>query len=268
MTQTSPIGEGTVVCRNVRHEYRARGGTVLALDRVSFDVRPGEFVCLVGPTGCGKTTLLKLIAGLAAPTSGQIEFGPRRPGARMRAALVFQEHGLFPWMSVLDNVAFGLEAQGVGRRERRRRAHVFVERVGLGQFAHSLPHELSVGMRQRAGIARAYAADPEVLLMDEPFGSLDAQTRLVLQAELLTLWRDDRKSVVFVTHDIEEAVLLGDLVLVMSGRPGRILERIPVPLPRPRDPLSGDQADVQRIRWKVWKLLESEVRNSSARPAS
>jgi NitT/TauT family transport system ATP-binding protein len=246
-----------VVCRNLRHAYRARGAEVVALERVSFAVDPGEFVCIVGPTGCGKTTLLKIVAGLVAPSGGRVDF--RTPGRWARSALVFQEHGLFPWMTVLDNVAFGLEARGVGRHERTERAMVFVERVGLEAFASSYPHELSVGMRQRAGIARAFAADPEILLMDEPFGSLDAQTRLVLQAELLRIWRDERKSVLFVTHDIEEAILLGDRVLVMSARPGTILEDISITLGRPRDLFAAERPEIQRIRWHIWKLLESDV---------
>jgi NitT/TauT family transport system ATP-binding protein len=165
-------------------------------------------------------------------------------------------------MSVVDNVAFGLERQALTRDERRLRAREFIGRVGLAPFADGYPHELSVGMRQRVGIARAFVADPQILLMDEPFGALDAQTKLVLQEELLRIWSGQRKAVVYVTHDIEEAVLLGDRVLVMTGRPGRIREEIDVPLPRPRDLLDREHPAVREIRRHVWGLLESEVRSS------
>jgi NitT/TauT family transport system ATP-binding protein len=249
-------------CRHLSKTYPSRHGGVVALEDITFSVGEHEFVCLVGPSGCGKTTLLKLIAGLLQATSGEITFESEPPNHRLRSALVFQEHGVFPWMTVVDNVAFGLELQGVARRERRERALTFVERVGLLPFANSFPHELSVGMRQRVGIARAFVADPQMLLMDEPFGSLDAQTKLVLQEELLRIWKDYQNSVVYVTHDIEEAVLLGDRVLVMSGRPSRILEEIPIPLGRPRNLLDTERAEVKDIKWHIWKRLESDVRKS------
>jgi NitT/TauT family transport system ATP-binding protein len=216
----------------------------------------------VGPSGCGKTTLLRLVAGLIEPTRGTIEFGATTTNGAIRTAMVFQEHGLFPWMSVVDNVAFGLERERLARESRRARAREFIERVGLARFADSYPHELSVGMRQRVGIARAFVANPQILLMDEPFGSLDAQTKLVLQEELLRLWTVRQKAVVYVTHDIEEAVLLGDRILVMSGRPGRVREEIHVPISRPRDLLDRDRPAVQDIRRHVWGLLESDVRHS------
>jgi NitT/TauT family transport system ATP-binding protein len=175
--------------------------------------------------------------------------------------LVFQEHGTFPWMTVLDNVAFGLEMSGMPRAQRRSVAMSFVERVGLGPFADHYPHELSVGMRQRVGVARAFVSNSPILLMDEPFGALDAQTKWVLQEELLRIWSNDRKLVVFVTHDIEEAVMLGDRVLIMTGRPGRILEDIRIPLSRPRQ-LLRDQESVSEITWHIWRLLEEQVRRS------
>ena len=249
-------------CQHLCKVYQTRSGVVPALEDVTFSIRGQEFVCIVGPSGCGKTTLLKLIAGLLEPTSGRIVFATEPADSRPRSALVFQEHGLFPWMTVLDNVAFGLEMRGVGRQERHDRARDFIEKVGLAHFAHSYPHELSVGMRQRVGIARAFVADAPILLMDEPFGSLDAQTRLVLQEELLRLWKNHHKSVVYVTHDIEEAVLLGDRVLVMTGRPGRIREEIPIPLGRPRDLSDREKPEVTEIKWHIWKMLEEEVRKS------
>jgi NitT/TauT family transport system ATP-binding protein len=247
-------------CRSVGLRYATRAGSITALEDVSFAVREREFVSVVGPSGCGKTTLLKIIAGLLEPTSGRIVFASGTNGGRPRNGLVFQEHGVFPWMNVLDNVAFGLEMRGVGRSERRRRARDFLDRVGLTAFADSYPHELSVGMRQRVGIARAFVADVPLLLMDEPFGALDAQTRVLLQEELLRIWRDDQKLVVFVTHDIEEAILLGDRVLVMSGRPGRILEDLPIPLERPRTLVAREQPLVTEIRWHIWRLLEHDIR--------
>lgn len=262
-----PLGSMKFICQHLYKAYQTRNGIVPALEDVTFRVTEREFVSIVGPSGCGKTTLLKLLAGLLTPTSGQIIFGEEAADGRPRNALVFQEHGLFPWMTVMDNVAFGLEMRGVARQERHDQARAFIERVGLASFAHSYPHELSVGMRQRVGIARAFVADPHMLLMDEPFGSLDAQTTLVLQEELLRIWEDYQKLVIYVTHDIEEAVLLGDRVLVMTGRPGRIREEIPIPLGRPRDMLSVERPDVMEIKWHIWKILEDEVRRSLWIPA-
>ena len=174
--------------------------------------------------------------------------------------MVFQDLGLFPWMSVLDNVALGLEIQGVGRRERQARASVFLARVGLASFIHSFPHELSGGMRQRVAILRAFLSDPQVLLMDEPFGSLDTQTRLVMQEELLRVWKDYHKTVIYVTHDIDEAILLGDRILVMSGRPGSIRADIPVEFGRPRQLADRDRPDLVSLHWQIWKIIEDEVR--------
>jgi NitT/TauT family transport system ATP-binding protein len=248
--------------QGLSREFRGRNGVVQALKDVSFSAAEREFLCIVGPSGCGKTTLLKIIAGLLEPTTGQVIFREEAPANRPRTAMVFQEHGLFPWMTVLENVAFGLEMQRVAWRERDDRARSFIEKVGLASFANSYPHELSVGMSQRVGIARAFVADAQVLLMDEPFGSLDTQTRLVLQEELLRIWKDYQKLVVYVTHDIEEAILLGDRVLVMSGRPGRIQEDIPIPLGRPRDLSARDDLEVTDIKWHIWKMLEDEVKRS------
>ncbi len=249
-------------CRNLHLTFHGQAGEVSALENLSLQFRDGEFVCIVGPSGCGKTTLLKLMAGLLRPTSGEIDFDTGSTNGRPKNALAFQEHALFPWMSVLDNVAFGLRMQGKSKKESYERARKFIGQVGLARFVRSYPHELSVGMSQRASIARAFVADPEVLLMDEPFGSLDALTKLVLQEELLRIWTEHRKLVVYVTHDIEEAVLMGDRVLVMSGRPGRILEEIPIPLPRPRNMLDRDQPEIVKIRAHIWKILESEVRGN------
>jgi NitT/TauT family transport system ATP-binding protein len=253
-------------CQDLSYRYTTPGGVIAALGGVTFSATGHEIVSVVGPSGCGKTTLLKLVSGLLEPTSGSIQFDPPANGARPGNALVFQDHGLFPWINVVDNVAFGLEMRGINRHERRARAGVFLERIGLAEFSDRYPHELSVGMQQRVGIARAFVSDVPLLLMDEPFGSLDAQTRLLLQEELLRIWGQDRKLVVFVTHDIEEAILLGDRVLVMSGRPGRILEEIPIPLRRPRPLAAPDRPDVTEVKWHIWHLLESEVRRHLSIP--
>jgi NitT/TauT family transport system ATP-binding protein len=249
-------------CQNLCKVYHSAGRPITALLDISFNVDEQEFVCIVGPSGCGKTTLLKLLAGLLTPSSGSISFDGSEADHRPRTALVFQNHGLFPWMKVLDNVAFGLEMMGVKRKERHHRARQFIDRVGLASFADRYPHELSVGMQQRAGIARAFLSNPRILLMDEPFSALDAQTRRVLQEELLNTWRAERQMVLYVTHDIEEAVLMGDRVLVMTGSPGRIREEIPITLERPRNLSVGGRNDIMKTKDRIWQILEKEVRKS------
>lgn len=247
-------------CQQVGKTFATRNGEIVALQAVDFAVGEREFACVVGPSGCGKTTLLKLIAGLLQPSSGEVVFTSEPQNGQLRNAMVFQEQGLFPWLNVLDNVAFGLEMRGVNRQKRREQAQEVLEKVGLASFTQSYPYELSGGMRQRVAILRALLTDPQILLMDEPFGALDSQTRLVMQEELLRIWKDYRKTIIYVTHDIEEAILLGDRVLVMSGRPGRIREDLPIPLPRPRKLSNRDHPDVVEIRWHIWKMLEDEVR--------
>lgn len=249
-------------CQQISKSYEGQDGSLSVLEDASFSVEDHEFVSIVGPSGCGKTTLLKLIARLIEPTAGQIAITGLATNGRPQSAFVFQDHGLFPWMSVLDNVAFGLEMHGVARQERRERALAFVERVGLAQFANSYPHQLSVGMQQRVGIVRAFVTDPPMLLMDEPFGALDSQTRIVLQEELLRIWRDQRQIVLFVTHDLDEAVRLSDRILVMTGRPGRICEEIPVQIARPREISQQEPAEFAEIKWHVWELLQHEVRKN------
>lgn len=252
-----------VTCQQLTKSFPTSTGVVTALSEVNLHLAANEFVCIVGPSGCGKSTLLRLIAGLTAPSAGEIRFATVVPVGRQRTALVFQEHGLLPWLTVEENMAFGLEMQGVSKQERHARAAVFIEQWGLQGFAQRYPHELSGGMRQRVGIARAWLADADILLMDEPFGALDAQTRLLLQAELLRIWKDERKTVLYVTHDIEEAILLGDRVLIMSRRPGRILEELPIPLARPRQLLEQttheEQATITELRWHIWNRLKGEV---------
>ncbi|HEV7767661.1 MAG TPA: ABC transporter ATP-binding protein [Thermoanaerobaculia bacterium] len=248
---------------DITKEYGEGTSRTTALAGVSFTARGAEFVSIVGPSGCGKTTLLKIIAGLIEPSSGRISFnGGASQKKKLRTSLVFQDHGLLPWYDVLENVALGLRFVSDDRNAAREKARHFIVQVGLERFLHHHPHELSIGMRQRVGIARAFVADPEILLLDEPFGSLDAQTKLVLQQELLRIWQEHRKLVVHVTHDIEEAILLSDRIVVMSGRPGRIREEIAVPFARPRTLEVLGTAEATEIRQRVWSILEEEVRRS------
>ncbi len=220
--------------RGLGHTYHGRT-TVRALEGIDLDVYENEFLVLIGPSGCGKTTFLQMAAGFLRPTEGTLEadgrpVGPPGPDR----GYVFQEDAVFPWLTVRQNVEFGLEARGLPPAERRRIADRFIRLVGLEGFEDALPRELSGGMLKRVDLARAYAVDPEVLLMDEPFGPLDAQTRALMQDELAKIWEQARKTVIFVTHDLEEAIFLADRVVVFTARPGRIRAVIPVDLPRPR----------------------------------
>jgi NitT/TauT family transport system ATP-binding protein len=244
-------------CTALGKHFVAKEENLSALRDVTFSILQGEFVCVVGPSGCGKSTLLRVMAGLLTRSSGEMHFA-NMEGARPHTAMVFQSQGLFPWMTVLDNVAFGLEMQGVDKRARHAQARDFLEKVGLRDFIHSYPHTLSGGMRQRVAILRAFLADPEILLMDEPFGMLDAQTRIVMQEELLRLWQERRHTVVYVTHDIEEAIVLGDRILVMSGRPGRIMADIPIDFPRPRE-RDRILAKAMSLQLRIWNMLREEV---------
>jgi len=244
-------------CQKLRKDFSDKEQKFAALQDLTFSVLQGEFVCVVGPSGCGKSTLLRALAGLIPITSGEIQFG-RIDTSRPHTAMVFQGQSLFPWMNVLDNVAFGLEMQGLDKKTRHAMATDFLEKVGLKHFLNAFPHTLSGGMYQRVAILRAFLADPEVLLMDEPFGMLDAQTRIVMQEELLHIWQERRHTVVYITHDIEEAIFLGDRVLVMSGRPGRVLTDIHIDFPRPRErnTMLGKATD---IRFHIWNMLHDEV---------
>jgi NitT/TauT family transport system ATP-binding protein len=228
-----------IECVGVGKIYPGKNEPVEALRGIDFTCDAGDFVCLLGRSGCGKSTLLQMMAGLEAPTEGQIAVAGRElHGPSPEAAIVFQDHGLFPWMTVQKNVEFNMKARGTPAAERKRIAAHFVAMTSLTGFEGRYPHELSGGMRQRVGIARALTTDPKALLMDEPFGALDAQTRGNLQDELLQIWEKQRTTVLFVTHSIDEALLLADRILVFSPRPGRIAADIRVDLPRPRAPQS------------------------------
>jgi NitT/TauT family transport system ATP-binding protein len=256
-----------LVCQDVGVDFPGSQGVMAALSGVTFSVRDREFVSIVGPTGCGKTTLLKTLAGLRHPTRGSVQRIPEPGDERPETALVFQDHGLFPWLTIVDNVAFGLEARGAGRAERRRRAEEILATLGLEGFASAYPHQLSVGMRQKAALARALLLDPQALLLDEPFASVDFQTRLLLHEELLRLWTGSRRTVVFVTHDLEEAVLLGDRVIVLTGRPARVREEIAIPLARPRRLEDAGRKEADEIKWRIWRILEHEARMRLAESA-
>lgn len=213
-----------------------KGDEVCALRDLTFRLREREFVSIVGPSGCGKTTLLRALAGLTEPRHGTIGFNGSSNNGTKRNLLVFQENGLFPWLTVLENAAFGLEMQGVGKQEREARAVEMLGRFGLGGREGAYPAQLSAGMKQRVAVIRSFLSDPTLLLMDEPFSALDAQTRLRLQQELLALWEQDHRNVVFVTHDVDESILLSDRILVMSPQPGTIIAEYTVPFKRPRSP--------------------------------
>ena len=225
---------------------------VVALDHISLDVAPGEFVCLLGASGCGKSTLLNIVAGLDQPTSGTVRVRADKTG------LMFQEAALFPWLTARGNVELALKLNGVGKAQRATRTDELLAMVHLGDFAKKRPHELSGGMRQRVALARALAQDAEVLLMDEPFGALDAMTRDRLHDELETVWRETRKTVIFVTHNVREAVRLGDRVVLLASRPGRVAEIFPVDIPRPR---RIDSTEVATLAATITDRLRAEVSN-------
>jgi NitT/TauT family transport system ATP-binding protein len=224
------------------------GEKVPALGGINLTVEDEEFLCILGPSGCGKTTLLRIIAGLDTPTTGSIQVdGEALSGPSRRIAMIFQEYSLFPWRTVLQNVAFGLEVQGMDREERLAAARKYLDLVGLSSFEKNLPYELSGGMRQRVAVARALATEPTALLMDEPFGALDAQTRNLMQTELQEIWRKTRKTILFVTHSVDEAVFLADRIVVLTERPGRVREVVPVKkCPHPRDRTCGDFVEIRR----------------------
>jgi len=247
----------------LRREYANGQGTVVAIDHVDLSVAPGEFLCIVGPSGCGKSTLLRILAGLDRQSSGSIKVDAT--GWAVENAMVFQDSGLFPWMDVETNVRFGLDTRGVARPEAEARVEAALKLVGLGKFRRHYPHQLSGGMRQRSAIARAFVTDPGMLLMDEPFAALDAQNRVLLQAELVRLWEQTGKTVIYVTHSIEEALLMGDRTVIMTAQPGRIKQIIDVPFPHPRDLIQlSASAEFGRLKLDIWKVLEEEVMRARA----
>ena len=243
-------GDAVVRLDGVSKQYGSGPSALLALDRVSLTVAPGEFVCLLGASGCGKSTLLSLVAGLDQISGGTLDIGGRH------VSLMFQEAALFPWLSVAGNVELPMRLQGIGRAERRQRAGQLLETVRLQGFGGKRPHELSGGMRQRVALARALAQDADVLLMDEPFGALDAMTRDILHDELERIWREKQLTVLFVTHNVREAVRLGDRVILLSSRPGRVIEEFPITHRRPR---RIDSPEVSRQAAAITDKLRAEV---------
>ena len=244
---------------NVVKKFNGRNGEMVALNGVTLDIHDNEFICVVGPSGCGKSTLLNIIAGLLEPTSGQVYCdGELVTGTGTERGVVFQQYALFPWLTVKKNVRFALEMKGIKGKEADDLAMQYLRKVDLEKFANHYPKELSGGMKQRVAIARAYAADPKVLLMDEPFGALDAQTRTQLQSELLETWEKDRKTCFFITHDVDEAIILAQKVIVMSARPGRVKAIIDIDIPYPRDQETKMSPRFLELKNEIWGLVYQE----------
>jgi NitT/TauT family transport system ATP-binding protein len=236
---------------------------LLALDNINLHVDDGEFVTIVGPSGCGKTTFINLCDGLLKPTAGKIDIdGKQVTGPGTDRGMVFQDSCLMPWRTVIKNVIFGLECQGLDNGEGQERARKFIKLVGLQGFEDHYPHELSGGMQQRCNLARALTVDPKILIMDEPFASLDAQTREIMQKELLRIWSEARKTVLFITHQINEAIYLADRVIVFGARPGRVKQTIKIDLPRPRDLSLKRDPRFLELENRVWEQIEEEVKKT------
>jgi NitT/TauT family transport system ATP-binding protein len=248
-----------IVVRNLYKTFTVRNAAVRALVNINLSVADGEFFVMVGPSGCGKTTLLRILARLEKQSAGTIEMrrtDPNKPGDSM----VFQEQSVFPWMTVRDNVAYGPRMRGLPKKEREEIVSYYVDKVGLTRFASAYPFQLSGGMKQRVSLARAFANDPEVLLMDEPFGALDEQNKLLLQEELLRIWTEHRKTVVFITHSIDEAIVLGDRIMVMTAHPGQTKAFVQVPFDRPRGVYEiRATPEYGQLMYSIWELLREEV---------
>ena len=252
-------GNVKVKIDNVKKVFNGRNGEMVALNGVSLDILENEFVCVVGPSGCGKSTLLNIIAGLGKPTSGEVYVdGKEVDGPGPERGVVFQQYALFPWMTVRKNVEFGLKLKGMKKNEASQIADRYLKMVDLQDFANSFPKELSGGMKQRVAIARAYAVNPEVLLMDEPFGALDAQTRTQLQSELLETWEKERKTCFFITHDVDEAIILAQRVVIMSARPGRVKEIVNIDIPYPRTQETKMTKEFLDIKNYIWSQVYQE----------
>lgn len=244
---------------NVVKEYVGNKGKTVALNGVSLDIKENEFICVVGPSGCGKSTLLNIIAGLLEPTSGAVYLdGKKIEGTGVERGVVFQGYALFPWRTVLKNVMFGLEMKRMPKDQAEKIAKKYIKAVGLEGFEHAYPKELSGGMRQRVAIARAYAAEPEVLLLDEPFGALDAQTRVQLQSELLNTWEHEKKTCFFITHDVDEAIILAQRVIIMSARPGRIKKIVDIDIPYPRTQATKTDPRFLELKTEIWNEVYQE----------
>ena len=244
---------------HVVKKFNGRNGEMVALNGVDMDIHENEFICVVGPSGCGKSTLLNIIAGLTEPTSGKVYCdGKEVTGTGTERGVVFQQYALFPWLTVKKNVMFALEMRGVKGKEAEEEALKYLAMVDLVKFADHYPKELSGGMKQRVAIARAYAVNPKVLLMDEPFGALDAQTRTQLQQELLNTWEKEQKTCFFITHDVEEAIILAQRVVIMCARPGRVKEIVDIDIPYPRDQETKMSPRFLELKNHIWSQVYQE----------
>ena len=268
LTGTADVRRAEGALAAVRPAIRIRDlvksfGELVAVDHVSIDIAPGEFFMIVGPSGCGKTTLLRILAGLESASSGTIEIDVPAGSDRPDNSMVFQGDSIFPWMTVWQNAAYGLRMRKVAAATIKDVVGHYLDRTGLTRFANYYPHQLSGGMRQRVAIARAFANDPHILLMDEPFSALDAQNKLLLQEELLHIWDEDKKTVVFITHSVDEAVLLGDRVMVMTAQPGRLKQFVPIALARPRNIMDLQGApEYGELVHRIWSNLRDEVQRA------
>lgn len=245
--------------QNVSKDYDSRNATVTALNKVNLDIYENEFVCVIGPSGCGKSTLLNIIAGLIEPSQGKVFLdGEEIKGTGKERGVVFQQYALFPWLTVLENVKFGLKLQKISDKMATETAMRYIKSVDLEDFVHAYPKELSGGMKQRVAIARAYAVNPQVLLLDEPFGALDAQTRAQLQTELLNTWQTEQKTCFFITHDVDEAILLASRIIIMSARPGRIKKIMDVNIPYPRTQETKNSRKFLEMKADIWNEVYEE----------
>lgn len=255
LAETAPT-RPSILIRNLSKTFN----NLTAVDDLSIDIASGEFFMIVGPSGCGKTTLLRILAGLEQPTSGHYEISTAPGSTRPENSMVFQGDSLFPWMTVWDNAAYGLRMRSVPAAQIKEVVGHYLDRTGLTRFARAYPHQLSGGMRQRVSIARAFANDPHILLMDEPFSALDAQNKLLLQEELLRIWDENKKTVLFITHSVDEAVILGDRIMVMTAQPGRVKSIIKVPFGRPRNVMDLQrEPEFGRLVHQIWTELRDEV---------
>lgn len=249
----------TIIVDKLTKVFNARQKKVVALEDIDLSVKEGEFLCIVGPSGCGKTTLLRILAGLEKQTWGKVIMRSKNPEKPL-TSMVFQGESVFPWMTVVENVAYSLRIRGLASKERREIASHYLTLMGLEGFADAFPHQLSGGMKQRINVARAFVSDPEILLMDEPFGALDEQNRLILQQELLKIWEGSGKTSLFITHSIDEALILADRIMVMTAHPGKVKAIVPVDIPRPRDILSlRSSPNFAALFKEIWQLLQEEV---------
>ena len=252
-----------IVLRNLSKTFQSRQATNIALDGIDLGVRDGEFMCVVRPSGCGKTTVLRIIAGLEEATGGEANIHSVGTSDQPVSSMVFQDQSLFPWLTAIDNAAFGLEMRGISKVQRYEMTEPVLEMVGLSKYRGHYPHQLSGGMKQRVSLARAFANDPGVLLMDEPFAALDAQNKVILQDELLRIWEKNRKTVLFITHAIDEALVLGDRVVVMTASPGQIKDVVDVNFERPRDVATLKASrEFGDLSLRIWRTLEDEVKKA------